>query len=562
MENAQAEASKYEGALQIIADGDRCVVRQSAEIHAQQPRLDSIAPLSNTIRIQGGFPCVPKEPRTLMTLRAKDLPLHYNAATILEHNLAERAQKTALFSLERNLTFDQVNQESNQVAHALQRLDVRFGETVAIFCLDQPAWVTSFFGTLKMGGVAAGLNTLMTSGELDYILRDCRARVLIIHCSLWGTFELISAEQPFLQHIIVVGNKEIETEIAYDAWIDHLPTTFETVPTHREDIATLNYSSGTTGQPKGILHAHKDLPLISEYWGKLTLGLTEHDRTFAGAKLFFTYGTGGNLLFPWYVGASVVLFSGSPRRAANLLQIVDRFKPTIFYNAPTGYAIALSMPDLESKYDLSSVRLCVSGGENLPAAIWEQWLARTGIRILNGVGCTEVYHNFISNRPDDMRPGASGTPVPGFDLKLVDPDGNIVPEGAAGNLMVRGDTVALSYLHQYERSKRTFQGEWFSTGDQFRRDADGYYWHEGRSDDMLKVGGIWVSPMEVEATLIKHPAVVECAVVGWHDADELIKPKAYVTLNTGFDPHTELADTLIAHCRATLAAYKRPRKIE
>ncbi|MEM7116842.1 MAG: benzoate-CoA ligase family protein, partial [Chloroflexota bacterium] len=497
-----------------------------------------------------------------MILRATDLPLYYNAAAILEDNLAERAEKTAVFSLERNLTFQQVSQESNQVANGLRQFGVRFGETVAILCLDQPEWVTSFFGTLKIGAVAAGLNTLMTSSELDYILRDCRARVLIIHGSLWATFAPIAATQPFLQHVIVIGDQSGETAVSYDDWINGQSTTFDTAPTHREDLATLNYSSGTTGQPKGILHAHKDLPLISDYWGKQTLGLTENDRTFAGAKLFFTYGTGGNLLFPWYVGASVVLFSGSPRQATNLLDMVERFQPTIFYNAPTGYAIALSMPDLETRYDLSSVRLCVSGGENLPAAVWGQWLARTGIRILNGVGCTEVYHNFISNRPNDMRPGASGKPVPGFDLKLVDPDGNSVPDGEAGNLMVRGDTIALSYLHQYERSKRTFQGEWFSTGDQFRCDADGYYWHEGRSDDMLKVGGIWVSPMEVEATLIKHPAVVECAVVGWRDADDLVKPKAYVTLNNDFTPNAELADMLITHCRITLAGYKRPRQIE
>ncbi|MEM8858549.1 MAG: benzoate-CoA ligase family protein [Chloroflexota bacterium] len=494
--------------------------------------------------------------------KAKDLPLYYNAAAILEHNLAERADKTALFSLERNLTFGQVNDESNRVAHALQQLGVRFDETVAIFCLDQPEWVTSFFGTLKIGGIAAGLNTLMTSGELDYILRDCRARVLIIHESLWETFSPIVADQPHLKHVIVVGENRPQGAIPYDRWIEAQSADFESVQTHREDIATLNYSSGTTGQPKGILHAHKDLPLISEYWGKRTLGLVESDRTFAGAKLFFTYGTGGNLLFPWYVGASVVLFSGSPRKATNLLEMVDRFKPTIFYNAPTGYAIALSMPDLESRYDLSSVRLCVSGGENLPAAIWEQWLARTGVRILNGVGCTEVYHNFISNWPDDMRPGASGKPVPGFDLKLVDPEGQPVPDGEAGNLMVRGDTIALSYLHQYERSKQTFQGEWFSTGDQFRRDADGYYWHEGRSDDMLKVGGIWVSPMEVEAALIKHPAVVECAVVGWRDADELVKPKAFVTLNEGHEPNDATAEQLIEHCQGLLAGYKRPRQIE
>ena len=327
-----------------------------------------------------------------MILRATDLPQHYNAADILQNNLPHLGDKTALFSLERNLTFQQVDAESNQVANGLKKLGVRFGEAVAILCLDQPEWVTTFFGTLKIGAVAAGLNTLMTSADLDYILRDCRARVLVIHTSLWNTLKPILQDQPHLEHIILINgeNDTFNGCLGYESWLKDEPTTFKTENSHREDFATLNYSSGTTGQPKGILHAHKDLLLISEYWGKQTLGLVESDRTFAGAKLFFTYGTGGNLLFPWHVGASIVLFSGSPRKATNLLSIVDKFKPTIFYNAPTGYAIALSMPSFEQDYDLSSVRLCVSGGENLPAPIWHQWHERTGIKILNGCGCTEI----------------------------------------------------------------------------------------------------------------------------------------------------------------------------
>ena len=507
-----------------------------------------------------------------MILKLQDIPIQYNATQILENNLPKRGDKTALLSLERNLTFQEANRESNQIAHALTKLDVRHGESVAIYCLDQPEWVTTFFGVLKVGGIAAGLSTMLTSAELDYILRDCRARVLVMHTGLWEILAPILGTQTFLKTVVLVGDagglpnrEDLPIDVVpYDVWLAGEPDYFETVETHREDFATLNYSSGTTGQPKGILHAHKDLPLICDYWGKNTLGLTESDRTFAGAKLFFTYGTGGNLLFPWYVGASIVLFSGSPRVATNLLEIVDRFRPTIFYNAPTGYAIALSLPPdrFEERYDLSSVRLCVSGGENLPAPIWHAWYERTGIKIVNGVGCTEVYHNFISNRPDDILPGASGRPVPGFEVKLVDPDGHPVSDGEAGNLLVRGDTIALSYLHQYARSKTTFLGEWFSTGDRFRRDENGYFWHEGRSDDMLKVGGIWVSPMEVESALIQHPAVVECAIVGVRDQDDLVKPKGIVILNEGYEPTAEQADVLIAHCKTVLAAYKRPRWIE
>ncbi|HEX9676645.1 MAG TPA: benzoate-CoA ligase family protein, partial [Anaerolineales bacterium] len=319
---------------------------------------------------------------------------------------------------------------------------------------------------------------------------------------------------------------------------------------------------GTTGEPKGIPHAHKDLPLCAQLWAVNVLGLREDDRTFAAAKLFFTFGTGGNLIFPWYAGASVVLFPGPPRIATNVLEVIDKFHPTILYNAPTSYAAILAMEDFTEQYDLSSLRLCVSAGEALPAPIWENWKERTGLDIIDGIGSTEVWHIFISNRPGDIRPGSSGKPVPGYEVQVRDEAGQPVPVGEVGNLFVRGDTVALSYLHQYERSKRTFLGEWLFTGDKYIIDQDGYYWHAGRSDDMLKVGGIWVSPVEVESTLVSHPAVIECAVVGKPDQDNLVKPKAFVVLKEGFTPSPELAEELIGYCRKGMAEYKRPRWIE
>ena len=337
-------------------------------------------------------------------MRATDLPLYYNAIDILEHNLAQRAAKTALYSLERNMTFQEVAHEANQVGHALKKMGVRLGDTVGLLALDGPEWVTAFFGTLKIGAVSVGMNTLLTTAEYDYILRDSRARVLIVHESLWPRLADIVDQQPFLEHLIMLGSGN-EQAISYQAWLAPEPTHLEPTATHREDFCTLNYSSGTTGQPKGILHAHKDLPLIATYWGKNTLGLREADRTFAAAKLFFTYGTGGNLLFPWLVGASIVLFSGSPRVATHIFEMVDRFKPTILYNAPTGYAMALAVPNFTETYDLSSLRLCVSGGERLPEPIWQAWKEKTGLDIIDGIGCTEVYHDFISNRPHDIRPG-------------------------------------------------------------------------------------------------------------------------------------------------------------
>ncbi|RMF80511.1 MAG: benzoate-CoA ligase family protein [Chloroflexi bacterium] len=496
-------------------------------------------------------------------MRASDLPLHYNAVEILEHNLVDRADKKALLTLDREMTFREVSNEVNQVGNALRKLGVRFGDVVGILAPDSAEWVTAYFGVMKIGAVALGMNTLMKPYEYDYILQDSRARVLIVHESLLPAIDEVRKKHTTLEHTIVIGDIGERTDVhSFRMLIGGEATTLKAAYTHREDICMLNYSSGTTGEPKGIPHAHKDLPLTAQLWGVNTLGLQESDRTFALAKLFFTFGTGGNLLFPWYAGASIVLYAGSPRVTDNILAHIDRFKPTVFYNAPTGYAIMLSIADFTDRYDISSLRLCVSAGEALPAPVWQQWKERTGIEIIDGIGCTEVFHIFISNRPGDIRPGSSGKPVEGFEARIVDDDMNDVPQGEIGNLLIKGETTALSYLHQYDRSRRTFLGEWLFTGDKYFVDEDGYYWHAGRSDDMLKVGGIWVSPMEVESTLISHPAVVECAVVGHEDQSDLVKPKAFVILQDGYEASAELEQELIAYCREKLADYKRPRWVQ
>jgi benzoate-CoA ligase family protein len=495
-------------------------------------------------------------------MRAADLPLHYNAIDILERNLPARAGKLALLSPERELTFEQVAAEANQVGHALRRLGVRMGDMVGLVCLDCAEWVTAFFGIVKIGGIAIGMNTLLKPREQAYILRDARPRVLLVHHTLLPVIEPVRAELDFLEHIIVIGGPGQDGDLAFAELIGGEPAELAAAPTHRDDFCSLNYSSGTTGEPKGILHAHKDYPLTAQLWGANVLGLREDDRTFAAAKLFFTFGTGGNLIFPWYAGASVVLFSGPPRVATNVLEIVHQFKPTILYNAPTGYAAMLAVPDFKEKYDLSSLRLCVSAGEALPAPIWHAWKQQTGLDIIDGIGSTENFHIFLSNRPGDIRPGSSGKPFDGYELKIVDEAGQEVAPGEVGNLLVRGETAALFYLHQYARSKKTFLGEWLNTGDKYYVDEDGYYWHAGRSDDMLKVGGIWVSPVEVESALLAHPAVLECCVVGRADASNLVKPEAFVVLKEGYQASEGLANEFIAFCREQMADYKRPRWVQ
>ena len=502
---------------------------------------------------------------TTQAMRASDLPLEYNAVDILERNLRDRADKTALLSDARSMTFAEVAAEANQVGQALKRLGTRPGDYVGILCLDCPEWVTTLFGTMKVGAIAVGMNTLLKGRDYAYMLNDCRARVLLVTDKLYPAVAEVRDQCRYLEHVVVVGGEAAVGDggdRAYAEWVGGEPTELAAEPTHREAFCSLNYSSGTTGEPKGILHAHKDLPLCAQNWGVNVLGITAADRTFAAAKLFFTFGTGGNLVFPWYVGASVVLYPGPPRVASNVLDQVTRYRPTVLYHAPTGYAAILATPDMTEKYDLSSLRLCVSAGEALPAPVWHDWKDKTGLDIIDGIGSTENWHIFLSNRPGDIRPGASGKPFPGYELELSDEDRKPVAQGEVGNLWVKGETAALSYLNQYDKSRTTFVGEWLFTGDKYYVDDDGYYWHAGRSDDMLKVGGIWVSPMEVESALLSHDAVLEAAVVGHRDQSDLVKPKAYVVLNDGFAPSDELAAELVGHCREQIAEYKRPRWIE
>lgn len=495
-------------------------------------------------------------------MKAAELPLFYNATSILEHNLTDRADKVAIYSAERELTFQAVADEANQIGNALKQLGVRFGECVGILVPDRVEWVTSFFGTIKIGAIAICMNTLLQSHEYDYILRDSSARVLVVHESLLAVLEPIRDRHPMLQQIIVIGEPQRAEDIAFQDWIEGESTSLARASTHRDDFCSLHYSSGTTGQPKGMFHAHKDYPLIAQNTGVDLFGLTENDRTFSVAKLFFVYGLGGNLVMPWYVGASIVLYAGSPRMAMGVFSIIDRFKPTIFISVPTAYISQLTIPDIATRYDLSSLRLCISAGEALPASVWQKWKDATGLSILDTIGCTETFHTFLANRPDDLRPGSSGKPSPGYEVKVVDNAGEHVPQGEIGNLLVKGESVVLFYLHQYEKSRQTFRGEWLFTGDKYYVDEDGFYWHAGRADDMLKVGGLWVSPVEVESVLTSHPAVLECAVVGQQDKQEMVKPKAFICLHEGVMPSNDLMRDLLRHCKNHLAAHKCPRWVE
>ena len=495
-------------------------------------------------------------------MKAADLPQYYNVAEILEHNLASRADKTALWSDEGSMTFGEVSAEVNRVGNALRSLGVRFGDCVGILSPDRPEWVTSFFGIAKIGATVLCVNTLLKSEEYDYIFRDSRVRVLIVHESLLELIEPIRDQHPTLTCVVVIGAPSRSTDISFESWIRQQSDALETEPTHRDDYCSLHYSSGTTGPPKGVLHAHKDYPLIAQLSGVDLFGIGETDRTFSVAKLFFVYGIGANLVFPWYVGASCVLFSGPARQITGVLKTIATYQPTVFISVPTVYAAILALPRFEERYELGSLRMCLSAGEALPVPAWEMWKERTGHEILDTIGCTETYHTFLANRPGAIRPGSSGKPFPGYEVRVVDDEGHDVEQGEIGHLLVKGESVALSYLHQYEKSRETFRGEWLFTGDRYYVDEDGFYWHAGRGDDMLKVGGLWVSPIEIENVLLSHAAVHECAVIGAHDPAGFLKPKAYVSLAAGYAFTEQLLPEMTKLCAGELDAHKRPRWFE
>ena len=398
-------------------------------------------------------------------MRASDLPPYYNMSDILAHNLPERSQKMALYSAERSITFQEASDEVNQVGNALKHMDVRFGDCVGILAPDCAEWVTTFFGIAKIGAIALGMNTLLKPDEYDYLLRDSRARVIVVHESFLAALEPIRDRHTTLKQVVVIGESQRPQDVSFSAWIRNASTSLDPEPTHRDDFCSLHYSSGTTGPPKGILHAHKDYPLIAQLSGVDLFGMQASDRTFSVAKLFFVYGIGANLIFPWYVGASCVLYAGPPRQVAGVLRTIEAFKPSIFVCVPTVYTSILAFKNVAERYDLTSLRMCISAGEALPAAVWHGWKAQTSLDILDTIGCTESYHTFLANRPGDIRPGSSGKPFAGYEVRVVDDDGRDVPQGAIGHLMVKGESMALFYLHQYEKSRHTFRGEWLFTGD-------------------------------------------------------------------------------------------------
>jgi benzoate-CoA ligase family protein len=454
----------------------------------------------------------------------------------------------------RTLSYHDVAAGVNRAGHALERLGVRAEERVMLLLPDSPAFVFTFFGAIKIGAVAVPANTLLRPTDYEYLLNDSRARVLVISRSLVPTIDPIRSGLRHLEHLVIDDTGDLA------AWRANESADLAAEPMSKDDAAFWLYSSGTTGFPKGAVHLHHDMVCCARSVGQGVLGMRPTDRTYSVARLFFAYGLGNALYFPFSVGASTILDPNKPD-AARAFDVIRRFQPTIFYAVPTAYSAMIAAAESGADCDLRSVRLCSSAGEPLAASLYDRWHARFGVEILDGIGSTEVLHTFISNRPGRVRPGSSGEAVPGYEIRIVDAEGRDVPDGEIGDLLVHGDSICSGYWNKHEQTKRTIQGEWIRTGDKYSRDADGYYWYQGRSDDMLKVSGFWVSPAEVEAALVAHPAVLECAVVGREDHERLVKPIAFAVLKDPAGAGDALADELKAFVKSRLAPYKCPRWI-
>jgi len=485
---------------------------------------------------------------------------HYNAAVdLIERNRTERPRKIAYIDAEGSYTFAEFAERVDRCANALTRLGLEMESRIVVALLDTIDFPAVFLGAIKAGIVPIAVNTLLTSADFDFMLRDSRARGLVVSAPLLPVFLPILHEQPFLKHVLVSGEHGLNyprlSELTANAATD-----FIAAPTRQDDACFWLYSSGSTGTPKGVVHAQTSMIQTAELYAKPVLGILENDVVFSAAKLFFAYGLGNAITFPLSVGATTVLLADRPTPQA-VCRILRDYQPSVFYGVPTLYSALLSCPDLPTQSELN-LRRCTSAGEALPPDVGRRWRERTGVDILDGLGSTEMLHIFLSNRPGDVRYGTSGKPVPGYDVRLLGEDGKTVNRGEIGELQVRGPTSASYYWNNREKTHQTFLGAWTRSGDKYSETEDGYFVYSGRNDDMLKVGGIWVSPFEVEAALTSHAAVLETAVVAHPDENGLIKPKAYVVLRPNIATTGDLAAELQRHVKDRLAPYKYPRWIE
>lgn len=484
----------------------------------------------------------------------------FNAAVdLLDENVAKRGDKIAIIDDAGTYTYREVAARVDRFVNLLRAKSMRREERVLLCLTDTIDFPTVFLGAIKAGVIPVAVNTLLKPADYDYMLRDSRARMLVVSEALWPSVAPILADQPALKHVIVSGANGQGHERLADL-LGSQPGFAEAAATTTDDMCFWLYSSGSTGAPKGTVHVHSSARETAKFYAQDVLGMNENDLVFSAAKLFFAYGLGNALTFPFAVGASAVLMAERPT-PASVARTLRQHKPTMFFGVPTLYGAMLTSPELPKREELR-LRRCVSAGEALPPEIGKRWTEHSGQEILDGIGSTEMLHIFLSNRPGRVKYGTTGEPVPGYELRVLDEAGQPVKPGEMGELQISGTTSAVFYWNNRARTRTTFMGAWTRSGDKYMQDADGYYVYCGRNDDMLKVGGIYVSPFEVEAALTSHPKVQEAAVVGHPDEQQLIKPKAFVVLKPGEAASPAVAAELQAHVKSKLAPYKYPRWIE
>lgn len=494
------------------------------------------------------------------------IPAQFNLASyFLDHNLeAGRADKVALYCHDRTLTYAQIHQQSCSFARLLGAADVGMEDRVLMVLPNIPEFAPVWFGILRQGAVVTMVNPLLPSEEYEYYLEYTRAKVVVTDLEGLKRLEPVLPTAHFLKAVVVVGlqDEQIVSEKALLPYelVFSIPPLHFVADTSRDDIAIWLFTSGSTGKPKAAVHMHHDFAWNTERYAKGVLGIRETDLTLGVPKLFFGYATGTDLMFPFAVGASTVIFP--ERSTADVLYShIARFRPTILTSVPTMINAMLQHPMAESA-DLSCLRMVLSAGEALPPELYHRWMARFPVEILDGIGSAEMFHIYISNAPGAVKPGSLGKLVPGYEARVVGPDGQEVPEGEAGVLHIKGDSAALCYWRDHEKSKETFAGDWCFTKDLFRRDAEGYFWYEGRTDDMLKVSGIWVSPLEIENSLLQHDQVLEACVVGYEDEHGLVKAMAWLVMKDQVPDDTtrpQLEESLKHFLKQRLAPHKYPR---
>jgi len=492
-----------------------------------------------------------------MTERVVAERLNLSAVLLDEHITAGGADRPAIRYEGATLSYRDVSRLVARAGSALRVLGVEIEDRVALLLPDSPEFVAMFLGAVRIGAVPVTLSTYLTSEDYAELLADCRARVLVAHASVMPRVASIRRGLPHLRRVVIAGGDPGD-DVGFDDLTRAQPHELAPEATTADDMAFWQYSSGTTGRPKAVVHLHGPAVAPADLHGALVVGMRADDRVLSVAKLFFSYGLGASLLIPFRHGASSILLPGRPEPHL-VFETIARERPTLLYAVPTAYAALLANAE---SHDVSSLRRCISAGESLPAPLFERWRARFGLEILDGIGSTEIGYIAISNFAGRARPGTSGQVIPGYDARVQRADGEPAAVDEVGDLLVRGPSTAAFYWRQRAATKHTFRGEWVFTGDRYSVDADGYYTNHGRSDDLLRVSGHWVSPLEVESVLLRHAAVRECAVVARADGDGLIKPCAYVVCADGTAAAPALADELKAFVKDALAPYKYPRWIE